>query len=213
MARPPRIVAELGRPETPAEQADRKAESSRIHRSSQTARNLIAALLITLAVVAVVIFAVPRGGPPPRPDIDVAAVAAGLESSRGRIVIAPVVPVDWRVNVAEIEGGDIDAWTVVYVPGEDSGYLRMAQGFDADAGWAARSLPGGRPDGTVEYDGITWDRYRFDDPSKSGNVSAAVSVQAGTDVVLVYGATDEASIAAVAGGVADEVRALQEGQR
>nr|WP_315267530.1 DUF4245 family protein [Microbacterium lemovicicum] len=213
MARPPRIVAELGRPETPGEQADRKAASSRVYRSSQTARNLIAALLLTLAVVAVVIFAVPRGGPPPRPSIDVAAVAADLGTSRGRVVIAPVVPVDWRVNVAEIEGGDVEAWTVVYVPGEDAGYLRVAQGFDADAGWPGRTLTGGRPDGTVEYGGVTWDRYRFDDSGASGNVTSAVSVQAGPDIVLIYGATDDASLATAAEGAADEVRRLQDGTR
>jgi hypothetical protein len=38
-----RVVAELGRPETPEETAARKAESSRVYRSSQNFRNLIAA--------------------------------------------------------------------------------------------------------------------------------------------------------------------------
>ena len=52
MARGPRIVAELGRPETPDETAARKAESSRVYRASQNTRNLVAALLVTLAVVA-----------------------------------------------------------------------------------------------------------------------------------------------------------------
>ena len=40
--RPPRVVAELGRPETPEETAARKAENSRIHRASQNTRNLVA---------------------------------------------------------------------------------------------------------------------------------------------------------------------------
>ncbi|HYP73058.1 MAG TPA: DUF4245 domain-containing protein, partial [Microbacterium sp.] len=57
----PRVVAELGRPETPQETADRKAASSAAYRSSKTFRNLIAALLITVAVVAVVYLGVPRG--------------------------------------------------------------------------------------------------------------------------------------------------------
>ena len=52
MARGPRVVAELGRPETAAETAARKAESSRVYRSSQTTRNLIAALLVTIAMLA-----------------------------------------------------------------------------------------------------------------------------------------------------------------
>ena len=43
MAQHPRIVAELGRPETPDETASRKAESSRVYRASQNTRNLIVA--------------------------------------------------------------------------------------------------------------------------------------------------------------------------
>ena len=81
MAQNPRVVAELGRPETPDETASRKAESSRIYRSSQNTRNLVAALLVTLAVVAVIIFAVPRGAPPAADPIDVAAVAESISSA------------------------------------------------------------------------------------------------------------------------------------
>ena len=66
MARAPRVVAELGRPETAQETADRKAEFSRTYRASQNTRNLIAALLVTLAVVVVIVFAVPRGSLPER---------------------------------------------------------------------------------------------------------------------------------------------------
>jgi hypothetical protein len=210
MATSPRVVAELGRPETPDETAARKAESSRVYRSSQTARNLIAALLITLAVVAVVIFAVPRGTPPPADAIDVASRAAGLAESRGDIVIAPVVPTEWRVNSAAIEGGDVESWDVVYVPGEDAGFLRVSQGFDADPGWPGRVLTGAALDGTVTLDGITWDKYRIADPAKAGNITAALGLQAGPDIVLVYGATDEASLEIAAAGTADDIRRLQE---
>jgi hypothetical protein len=131
MAQNPRVVAELGRPETPDETAARKAESSRIYRSSQNTRNLIAALLVTLAVVAVIIFAVPRGTPPAADPIDVAAVAQGIQSAEGRTVLVPDVPGEWIVNRASIEGDSVSAWTIVYVPDESAGFLRIAQGFDA----------------------------------------------------------------------------------
>ncbi|WP_438352504.1 DUF4245 family protein [Microbacterium sp. CJ88] len=204
------MVAELGRPETPDETAARKAESSRVYRSSQTARNLVAALLITLAVVAVIIFAVPRGAPAPADPIDVAARAAGLESSRGRVVIAPTVPAEWRVNVAGIQGGDVESWDISYVPAEDLGFLRISQGFGADAGWPGRVLTGASLDGTVTIDGVEWTRYRITDPAKAGNITAALSVQAGTDIVLVYGATDDTTLTRAASGTAAEIRRLQE---
>lgn len=210
MASQPRIVAELGRPETPEETAARKAESSRVYRGSQTFRNLIAALVVTVAVVAVVVFAVPRGTPPPADPIDVSARAAALESSRGQTVLAPQVPADWRVNAAGLDGDDVESWQIVYVPRLDAGFLTVAQGFSADAGWPARVLPGSVPDGTIDIDGIAWTRYRIADPAKAGNITDAIGVQAGPDIVLVYGATDDEFIRTAAAGVSDAVRRLQE---
>lgn len=208
MAQGPRIVAELGRPETPEETADRKAESSRIYRASQTTRNLIAALLATLIVVTIVIFAVPRGTPPEAAPIDVAAVAARVEAAQGRPVIAPDAPEDWRVNSAKMEGGSTQAWTIVYAP--ESGFLRIAQGFDADETWPTRMLNGADVDGTVTIDGIVWDRYAIDDPARAGNVSAALSVHAGPDTILVYGSADEKTLENAAASVSSEIQRLRD---
>jgi hypothetical protein len=210
MAENRRVVAELGRPETPDETASRKAESSRIYRSSQNTRNLVAALLVTLAVVAVIIFAVPRGAPPAADPIDVAAVAQSIESAEGRTVLVPEVPEEWLVNRASIEGDSTAAWTIVYVPDETSGFLRFAQGFDADPAWTTRVLSGASVDSTVTIDGVEWDRYAIADPSRAGNVSAALSTQAGDDIVLVYGSTDDATLELAAASVADQILRLRE---
>ena len=212
MTRGPRIVAELGRPETPEETADRKAESSRVYRSSQNVRNLIAALLATLAVVVVIIFAVPRGTPPEREPIDVAAVAADIAASEGRTVITPELSDGWVVNNARIEGnGPVRAFTVVYAPaGEDQrGFLRVAQGFDADESWAARVLSGSAPQDTVTIDGITWERYDLD-PDRTGNITVALATDAGADTVLIYGAASEKALEETARSVADQITALRE---
>jgi hypothetical protein len=209
MARDGKIVAELGRPETPDETAARKAESSRIYRSSQNTRNLIAALLVTLAVVAVIIFGVPRGTPPEAEPIDVAAVAQSVESAEGRPVLVPDVPEEWLVNRASIEGDATPAWTIVYVPDETTGFLRIAQGFDADPAWTTRVLNGAAVGDTVTIGGIEWDRYEIADPSRAGNVSAALSTQAGTDIVLVYGSTDDATLQQAAASVADQIVGLR----
>lgn len=212
MSREPRIVAELGRPETPEETADRKAESSRVYRSSQNVRNLIAALLATLAVVVVIIVAVPRGTPPPREPIDVAAVAEGVAASEGRTVIAPEMSDAWIVNRAGIEGsGGVRAFTVVYAPAneDERGFLRIAQGFDADAAWPARVLSGSAPQDTVTIDGITWDRFELD-PDRTGNISVALAAQAGTDTVLIYGAAGRDALEESARSVTDQITALRE---
>ncbi|MFE5407987.1 DUF4245 family protein [Microbacterium sp. NPDC056569] len=212
MSREPRIVAELGRPETPEETADRKAESSRIYRSSQNVRNLVAALIATLAVVVVIIVAVPRGTPPEREPIDVAAVAQSIAESEGRTIVAPDMSDDWIVNRAGIEGsGSVRAFTVVYAPaGEDErGFLRVAQGLDADAAWPARVLSGSAPQDTVTIDGITWERYELD-PDRTGNISVALATDAGTDTVLIYGAASADALEETARSVTDQITALRE---
>lgn len=211
-ARGPRIVAELGRPETPDEAAARKAESSRVYRSSQNTRNLVAALLVTLAVVAVIIFAVPRGTPPERAPIDVAAVAERIGDAEGRLAIAPEMSDEWIVNNARLEGdGSVQTWTIVYAPADEDerGFLRVAQGFDADESWPARVLSGAAPVDTVSIDGVEWDLYELD-PSRTANVSVALATAAGADTILIYGAAETDALEEVAASVADDITVLRE---
>lgn len=156
MTREPRIVAGLGRPETPQETADRKAEASRVYRSSQTFRNLIAALLVTVAVVAIIIFAVPRGEPTARPTIDVEAVAVNVENTMNSPVLVPEIAAGWQVNGAELVDAAVPVWDVVIaVP--QQGFVHIAQAFDADVAWAPQVLSGVAPTDTTTIDGRTWD--------------------------------------------------------
>jgi hypothetical protein len=204
-----RVVAELGRPETPEEAAARKAESSRIYRSSQSFRNLIAALVVTLLVVAVVIFGVPRGEVAEAPAIDPAAEASALSNTLERPVLSATVPEDWRVTSATFDSSDFQNWTVAYAPPGDSGFLRVSQGFDADDAWVTEILRGNRSAGTVDAGGVAWDEYRISDPEGSGNVSYALSTAAGADRVVVYGSTTPAAAQDVAESLADGIRDLR----
>ncbi|QPE03756.1 DUF4245 domain-containing protein [Microbacterium schleiferi] len=211
MAQRERIVAELGRPETPEETAARKAESSRIYRSSQTFRNLIAALVITLGIVAIVIFAVPRGEPAEREPIDVAAVAEEVSLTLdGSTAIVPVVPDTWLVNAATVAGDDPRTWTVLYVPEGDAGFVRVAQGFGADPTWPTRELSGADTAGTTVIDGVEWTEYDIPDPARAGNISAALSTTAGPDTILVYGATTPDALRVIAASLADQIIAADE---
>ncbi len=208
MAAAPRVVAELGRPETAEEAADRKAEASRVYRSSQTTRNLVAALLATLAVVAVVVLAVPRGDAPARAPIDVAAAARQVQAAQGGVVVVPTVPANWSVNGAAVASDGSGAWTIVYAPPGDAGFMRVAQAFGGDARWASQVLGGAAAQDTVTIDGIVWDRYRIGDPASAGNVAYALGTQAGPDHILIYGDMTPADAALVAGSLAAQLRTL-----
>ncbi|HET8926791.1 MAG TPA: DUF4245 family protein [Microbacterium sp.] len=205
MASSPRVVAELGRPETPDETTARKSEASRVYRSSQTTRNLVAALLVTLGIVLVIVLAVPRGDLPERAPIDVAAVAQEVGAARGIDVVVPSVPADWRVNVAAVESGDITQWTIVYALPSETDFIRVAQGFGADQAWASRKLRGTAPTGTVSIDGIVWDRYEIADPASTGNVTAAIGTQSGDDHILVYGAATTDDLELVAASLSEQL--------
>ncbi len=219
MARRSRVVAELGRPETPEETAARKAANSKAYRDSQNFRNLIVAMLATLAIVAVVWLVVPRGTPAAEGGrIDAAAAGELAESSYDRTVIVPDVPEPtgrtgngWFVNEAKVVPGTPASWQVLYVPGDDS-FLRFVQGFDADETWAAQQLGGTVPSGEVAIEGVTWQTYEVD-PDENANVSYALGTQAGTDHILLYGTSSPEKTAEVAEMIAPQVRALAKEQR
>lgn len=210
MSREPRIVAELGRPETLEETAARKAEFSKNYRASQTFRNLIAALIITLAVVAVIIFAVPRGEPATEREVDVAGIAADVESTMESPVIVPELGDFWRANAAELQGGATTVWNVTVAPADDEerGFIRIAQAFDADASWAPQLLNGSAPTDTTRIDGIEWDVYSLGETSN--NVSYAIGTQAGDDYILLYGSRSADSTAELAETLISQIRTISE---
>lgn len=214
MNKPAPIVAELGRPETPEETAARKAASSKAYRSSQTMRSLIAALLVTVAVVAVIIFAVPRGEPTNAKKIDLVGIAANVESTMDSPVIVPDLGDFWRVNAAGLTSGATVVWDVTLAPADEDerGYIRLAQAFDADSGWAPQRLNGIAPTDTVRIDGLDWDVYQPGGAGAEQNITYAIGTQAGDDYVLLYGARSAASTADLAESLVPQIRALSEAQ-
>jgi hypothetical protein len=207
------IVAELGRAETAEETADRKAASSAAYRSSQTFRHLIAALILTVAVVAVIVFAVPRGVPAPAEEIDVAGIAADVESSMQSPALVPELDDFWRVNAASLDGGATVVWNITVAPAaeEERGFIRIAQAFDADASWAPQMLDGFAATDTVQIEGRTWDVYDIGSRG-SANISYALGTQAGSDYVLLYGARSAESTADLAASLEDQITAIEEAQ-
>ncbi|UPL18261.1 DUF4245 domain-containing protein [Microbacterium aurugineum] len=208
----PPIIAELGRPETPDETAARKAASSKAYRSSQTFRNLIAALLVTVAVVAVIIFAVPRGEPVEPEPIDVAGIAAGVESTMDSPVLVPELGDFWRANSAKLLGGATVVWEVTLAPSADDerGFIKVAQAFDADASWAPQRLNGIAPTDTVRIGGLEWDVYEPGNADSNANVTYAIGTQAGDDYILLYGSRSPDSTAELAESLIPQIRSLSE---
>lgn len=204
MARP-RIVAELGRPETADEAAARKAAASQRYRSSKTFRNLIAAMIVCVAIVAVVYLGVPRGTPQ-ESTVDLPAAAAEATTAIGHPVVVPDAPEGWRKNSAAVDGG---IWRIVYAP--PTGFVHVSQAVGAPDTWVAQQVGGFAPTGTVTIDGIEWDEYAL--PAPVAEISYALATTAGTDTILISGSMTPDTAAQAATGLGDQIRVLREDLR
>lgn len=204
------IVAELGRPETPEETAERKAADSQRHRARQTANNLWLSLLATMAVVLVIVLLVPRAEGPRSSPIDFARVAAEAQPGAPSRLAVPALPAGWRANAAEYRSKTVDGVTVWYIgfltPGNE--YLGLSQTENGNASWLASTLNSAPVTGTLDIGGVTWSVHDRRTGSKTGNVRYALSAQglgaASSSTLVVYGTAGpaEASVLAAAAAAA-----------
>lgn len=209
-ARAPRVVAELGRPETPDETAARKAENSRLHRQRQTMQNLVFALGASLLVVLVIVLMVPRGGAPVEPDVDVAAVAEQAQIASDDPLAVPELPDGWRANAAELRrsGADgVTAWYAGYLTPSDE-YIGMYQGFDANPTWVAALLERTLATGTTTIDGVAWtvyDNRRSNDDL--GNARYGLVTESGGNSFVLLGTATPEEFATLAAAIAPTIEA------
>jgi hypothetical protein len=200
MAREPRIVAELGRPETPEETAQRKAEASARRRSNQTAFNLVIATAASLLIVLFLIVVVVRPTPPGPEPVDYRSIAG--ESGEG--VIAPALPDGWSANDARLETeGGVRTWTIGFIT-PTTQYIGFEQGLDANETWLAAAVDGARPTGTTSIGGLEWTVYDRRDEGDTGNYAFALSAELGDDLLVLHGTAPDAEFETLAAAVAEE---------
>lgn len=208
--RPPRVVAELGRPETPEETAARKAEDSRNHRQRQTLRNLLLALGASLLVVLVIVLLVPRSDTPIEPDIDVAAVAEQAQIAIDAPLAVPELPEGWRANAAEIRTSAADgvtAWYVGYLTPSDE-YIGVYQGVEANPTWVAGLLARTLATGTTTIDGIEYTVYDNRESSDDiGNARYALTTETGGTTFVLLGTASPEEFETLASAITPTIEA------
>jgi hypothetical protein len=200
-----RVVAELGRPETPQETADRKARDRALRRSRQNFRNLIASLAACVGVVVVLILIVPRGDGVRQPTIDVRAAAAQYADTAGQPLLAPAVPAGWKSNAAELRGsGDESSWYVGYIIG-GSQYVGITEGLPGTTALLQTTLDDASPTGTTTIGGRPWRVYdRRKLGADAGNVAYGLATRIGSVVVAVYGTAPAKQVRSLAAAVATD---------
>jgi hypothetical protein len=208
MSRERRIVAELGRPETPEETAARKAATSKRHRDNQTFSNLIAAVIVCLALVLVMVLVVVRPGLPEREPFDVPAAAAGAQGVVDAPLVVPTLPDGWEANLAELRTGadGISTWYAGYVTPEQQ-FVSFTQAVDANPTWLATATESAPRTGEREIAGITWtehDQRAAEDP---GNLAYVLTTEQGASTVVIAGTAGDAELQTFAEAVSASLAA------
>ena len=204
--RPPRVVAELGRPETPEETAARKAENSRKHRANQTLRNLVLALLASLAVVLVLVLVVVRPGVAPRQAVDYRGDATDSRAQVGQTLAAPPLPSGWSANRDGLTTGSdsVVAWSVGFIT-PSTQYIALVQGIDANPTWVANELENKRSTGTTSIGGHDWTVYdRRSDPDP-GNFAYSLSTVIGSSTIVLHGTAPDTEFHTLAAAIAAQL--------
>ncbi len=205
--RPPAVVAELGRPETPEETAARKAEERRIRSSRRTTTNLWLSLLASVAFVLVLVLLVPRGDANLAPEVDYVAAAGSAQDSVDVPIAVPRPGSDWKANAAELRtspADDITSWYIGFLtPGGD--YLGFTQGIDANETWLNELLQDSPADSTTRIGGLEWTVYDNRETGARGNVEYALVTEGPDALYAVYGTADTGEAEHLAAAVADSL--------
>ncbi|AWR21852.1 MAG: DUF4245 domain-containing protein [Aurantimicrobium sp.] len=211
MSKKPKIVAELGRPETPAETAARKAENSRLYKSRKTINNLVYSLLVTVGLVAVIYFLVPRADGEPNWQVDYVAQSEIASKSLGESLLVPAMPEQWRANAAELRNatnGQVTSWYIGFITPSDK-FIAFNEAFDANETWVANELKDYPATGTVTIDGQQWTVYDNRSMNDAGNVEYAMVTTLGRSTVVLYGTADDAEFEQLATSITADLRSEQ----
>ena len=215
---PPRVVAELGRPETPEETAARKAENSRKHRANQTLINLVYSLVATLAVVLVLVLVVVRPEAPPRAPIDYGLIARQSQPEASQPLIVPILPPEWTANSATLRTGSdgVTSWYIgLLTPSQQ--FIAVTQGIDANSSWVAALLDASVPTGGEDIDGVAWQVFDnraaiTDGTEVPGNLAYAMVATVGANTYILNGTADANEFRTVATTISSAITAAGPGQ-
>ena len=202
--RPPRVVAELGRPETAEERATRLATNSRNYRARKTINNLVYSLLATVGAVIVLVLIVPRSDTPLTRNVDYASVAEQVQPGVDVPLAAPDLPAGWAANAAEWRNGGADGVSSWYLglltPTNE--FIGLTQAVDANPTWLAEALKKVPASDTITIDGVEWDVYRNPAPAEDqGNFESALVTEAGASTYLLVGTAPDEELALLAGAL------------
>jgi hypothetical protein len=206
-SKPPRIVAELGRPETPEETAARKAANSEKHRANQTVLNLILALGASLLIVFLIAITVNAPAPSTPHRVDYAAIAAEAQGGTTDPLIVPQLPSGWYANDARFEKrSEVLTWYIGFITPQTQ-FIAFNQGVDANPTWQSTLLEGIHSTGSTTIDGLKWTVFDNRDSKDPGNFAYSMATTAGRNTIVLHGTASNAEFRQLAKAIAAQLEA------
>jgi hypothetical protein len=201
-----RIVAELGRPETPDETAARKAENSRAHRANQTTRNLILAMLASLAIVLFIVLVVVRPSTNLVKSVSYRTVASQAQPDVAETLAAPPLPAGWKSNDAELksDAGKTVTWYVGLITPKQQ-FIAIEQGIHTSNTWFGSLLGKDQPTGHETIAGIRWTVYNQRTASGVGNFPYSLSGTVGSSHLVLHGTASDAEFRVLATAISAQL--------
>ncbi len=202
----PPVVAELGRPETPDETAERKAEASERHRAGQTPFNLIVALAASLLAVLVVVLVVVRPDPPAREPVPYQSIAA--QAGARATLAAPRLPSGWSANAAQFDPSPTDGvatWYVGFITPDDR-FIAIKQGIDANPTWLANQVSNTPATGTRDIGGISWTVYDRRGTTDPGNFAYTLTTTNRSSSFVVFGTAVDSEFNVIGAALAQTIQ-------
>ncbi|EAR24527.1 exodeoxyribonuclease VII small subunit [marine actinobacterium PHSC20C1] len=206
----PRVVAELGRPETPDETFARKAENSRKHRANQTLFNLVIATVASLGIVLFLVLVVVRPTDTEPVTADYQTIAADAQSGASEPLLAPTLPAGWYANSARLgTTSSVQTWYVGFVtpPSPSPQFIALEQGIDANETWLSIVIDGAPATGLKTIDEVGWVIYDRRSSTDAGNYAYSMSAQIAGSTVVLHGTATDDEFELLAAAIAAEAKA------
>lgn len=182
-------------------------------RAKQTVRNLLYALIATVALVVLVVAGVPRDDSNRINPVDYQSEAKAASEVMGEIALAPALPADWWSNSARLEEtAGVKNWYTGFVTETDE-YIGIRQAFATNPSWVALTLERNWYENDVTVDGFKWQVWPELRPTEPpSTMNTAWLLELGDQSIVLFGTADEAEFRLLAAALVPQLESIRDGE-